>query len=234
MAHELRTPITTIYAGSTVLAREKSLPPKAAQHLAADISAEAARLYDVVEDLITLARLESTGLEPLREPVVLGRLIDGVIRVMTDRGVEVTFERTGTDILPPVDVDAAFVDQAARNVAVALVRWSSARAVDVRLDHEPVSDEVRVAFRPQSTRHGSPPNEQAASSTSLRAFPPGPAAPTFDFTADSSVGIGLFVARELIEATGGRIWSKDEGDGSFELGFALPTSESRERSTEPT
>jgi signal transduction histidine kinase len=71
-------------------------------------------------------------------------------------------------------------------------------------------------------------------SPTVRAFPPGPAAPTFDFTVDSSVGIGLFVARELIEATGGRIWSTDEGEGSFELGFALPTSEPREGSAEAT
>jgi K+-sensing histidine kinase KdpD len=217
-----------------VLARERSLPPKAAQHLAADISAEAARLYDVVEDLITLARLERTGLEPLREPVVLGRVIDGVIRVMADRGVDVDFRRVSKGEVPPVDVDAGFVDQAARNVANALVRWSSARSVDIRLEHDPGRDEVRVAFRPHPAgQDAPPPGGPMASTPSLRASPPGSAAPSFDFTADSSIGIGLFVARELIEATDGRIWSTDEGNGRFELGFALPTSQTLESPAEP-
>ena len=48
LSHELRTPITTIYAGSRVLARREATTPRASQEIAADISAEAARLYDVV------------------------------------------------------------------------------------------------------------------------------------------------------------------------------------------
>ena len=74
LSHELRTPITTIYAGSSVLARRPALSPPATQTLAHDISAEAARLYDLVEDLLVLARLERRVLDPLDEPVLLQRV----------------------------------------------------------------------------------------------------------------------------------------------------------------
>ena len=84
LSHELRTPITTIYAGSSVLARRPALSPPATQTLAHDISAEAARLYDLVEDLLVLARLERRVLDPLDEPVLLQRSVDRTIR--TDRG----------------------------------------------------------------------------------------------------------------------------------------------------
>src|SRR4051794_35278354 len=49
LSHELRTPITTIYAGSRILARRIRGGSAAALVIAADISDEAARLYDLVE-----------------------------------------------------------------------------------------------------------------------------------------------------------------------------------------
>jgi len=79
MSHELRTPITTIYAGSSVLARGAALSPPASQTLALDISAEAARLYDLVEDLIVIARLERRVIDPIDEPVLLQRVADSTV-----------------------------------------------------------------------------------------------------------------------------------------------------------
>src|SRR5258705_9722785 len=82
LSHELRTPITTIYAGSSVLARRRGLSPAATRTLAVDISAEAARLYDLVEDLLVLARLERRVLDPLDEPVLVRRSVDSTIRMI--------------------------------------------------------------------------------------------------------------------------------------------------------
>ena len=58
LSHELRTPITTIYAGSRILSRRPVAARAPPEQLAADISFEAARLYDLVEDLLALTRLE--------------------------------------------------------------------------------------------------------------------------------------------------------------------------------
>src|SRR6266404_1703317 len=75
LSHELRTPITTIYAGSRVLARRGSERP-AGTEIAADISAEAAHLYDVVEDLLVLTRAEQGLLDLSVEPVLLQRVVE--------------------------------------------------------------------------------------------------------------------------------------------------------------
>ena len=80
LSHELRTPLTTIYAGSSVLARRPRLSGPATRTLAMDISLEAARLYDLVENLLVIARLERQILHPLDEPVDLGRAMDTAIR----------------------------------------------------------------------------------------------------------------------------------------------------------
>ena len=38
-------------------------------------------------------------------------------------------------------------------------------------------------------------------------------------------GIGLYVARALVEAQGGRIWLPNRIDGGAEVGFSLPVFE---------
>jgi signal transduction histidine kinase len=38
----------------------------------------------------------------------------------------------------------------------------------------------------------------------------------------AGTGIGLFVARTLVDALGGRIWLRNRGGGGAEVGFSLP------------
>jgi signal transduction histidine kinase len=212
ISHELRTPITTIYAGSSVLARNGALSPPASHTLALDISAEAARLYDLVEDLIVVARLERRVLEPLDEPVLLQRVVDATIRVVGGRDPDITLARDGVTDPPPVRGDATYIEQAARDLALSACRFGGPdRPITLRLDHEEGSSEVafRVIDRgPQLTAE----EEERA----------------FDLPDDAAAGrltgsgVGPFVARHLIEAMGGRAWAQNRPDGGVEMGFALP------------
>jgi signal transduction histidine kinase len=212
ISHELRTPITTIYAGSSVLARSDGLTPPASQTLALDISAEAARLYDLVEDLIVVARLERRVLDPLDEPVLLQRVADATARVVAGRAPDVTFVRDGVFGPPPVRGDASYVEQAARDLALAAARFGGpGRPVILRVDHDEGAPEVafRVLDRgPQLTAR-----EQDHA---------------FDLPNGSAVGrlagagVGAFVAQHLVEAMGGRTWARNRPEGGVEMGFALP------------
>jgi signal transduction histidine kinase len=212
MSHELRTPITTIYAGSSVLARHDALSPLAAHTLAVDIQAEAARLYDLVEDLIVIARVERGILDPLDEPVLLQRIVDATIRVVAGRAPEVSFIRVGVTDPPPVRGDASYVEQAARDLALNAIRSAGpAQPVTLRLDHEEATGEVALRVLDE----GAP-----MTKTELRR--------AFDLATGSgggrlaAIGTGLFVARQLVESMGGRIWALNRLSGGTELGFALP------------
>jgi len=122
LSHELRTPLTTIYAGSSVLARRPALSPPATQTLATDINSEAAKLYDLVEDLLVIARLERRILEPNDEAVDVGRAIDGAVRMIIDRFPGARIGAIGTSSAPRVRGDAGYVEQACRNLLLASFR----------------------------------------------------------------------------------------------------------------
>jgi len=212
MSHELRTPITTIYAGSSVLARSADLSRPASHALALDISAEAARLYDLVEDLIVIARIERDVLDPSDEPVLLQRVVDVTTRVLASRAPEVPFVRDGITDPPPVRGDATYIEQCARDLALAATRFGGPdRPVTLRLDYDRASGEV--IFRVLD--HG----PQLSAVERARAF---------DLHGDSAlgrmagIGVGPFVARHLIEAMGGRVWARNQAESGVEMAFALP------------
>ena len=214
LSHELRTPITTIYAGSSVLARHPTLSAPATRTLAHDISAEAARLYDLVEDLLVLARLERSVLDPHDEPVLVQRSVDATIRLFGDRLVDSPIERRGEGDVPPVRGDATYVEQACRDLILTAVRYAGTDPdrrliVDVRSD--PSAGEVTVAVLDRGPR--------LAPEELDRAFEL-PDASAIGRLAGS--GVGPFVCRHLVEAMGGRVWARNRTDGGgLELGFAL-------------
>ena len=121
LAHELRTPITTIYAGSAVLARDEDLLPAMRRELASDVYAEAARLFRAVEDLLVLTRLEHDAVRVTREPISLIRAVDagGQIEAAV-AGARVMLRLDGTP--PPVAADPNALAHALRNL-IANIGW---------------------------------------------------------------------------------------------------------------
>jgi K+-sensing histidine kinase KdpD len=209
LSHELRTPITTIYAGSRVLARRDATNVSGSQDIARDISAEAARLYDVVEDLLVLTRAEQHLLELSEEPVLLQRVAEGAIRIAGSRTPDVPIVMEGATEPPAVAGDAVYVEQVVRNLVTAASRFAQPGApVVIRLAEG--EDEVSLTVLDRG------PNltpEERETSFAL----------TDDTAARASgVGIGLFVCRRLVEAMQGRVWVSQRDGGGAEFGFALP------------
>ena len=211
LSHELRTPITTIYAGSRVLARREAAaaPTPASREIADDISAEAARLYDVVEDLLVLTRAEQGLLDLTDEAVLLPRAVEAAVRVAHARSADVPVVIDGLPDPPAVRGDPYYIEQVVRNLVTAAARFGGPTSpVLVRLDA--AGDEVAATVLDR-----------------------GPDLTTDDLRATFSLseaplserrwglGIGLFVCRRLIEAMHGRIWVRPRDGGGAEFGFAL-------------
>jgi len=212
LSHELRTPITTIYAASKVLARPSStLADETRREMFEDIRLEAERLHRLVEDVIALTRFGDEGGDVGDEPVLLQRILPGVVASEIARWPAATFRLEVPVGLPTVIADPTYVEQVVRNMLSNAAKYGGG-GVTIDVAAEATEDEVTV--RIVDNGPGFPPEETD------RLFERFFRSPTTAGRA-SGAGIGLFVCARLIHAMGGRIWAAPRPDGGAEFGFSL-------------
>ncbi|MBE0410082.1 MAG: HAMP domain-containing protein [Anaerolineales bacterium] len=203
VAHELRTPLTTI-KGSIEGLIDGVLPMEVETFQ--QIYKEADRLQKLVTDLQELSRVEAGAYELSPQPMEISQLVE-----MTVARIERQFEEKGvnleTDVspdLPHVLVDEDRFGQIMLNlVGNALQYTPSGGKVIIRANH--VGNEVQVVV--SDTGIGIPVDQQSQIFTRF-------------YRVDKSrsrvgggSGIGLTVAKHLVEAHGGRIWVQSQGQG---------------------
>jgi K+-sensing histidine kinase KdpD len=214
LAHELRTPITTIYAGSAVLARDHDLLPAMRRELAADVYHEAARLFRAVEDLLVLTRLEHDAVRVTREPISLIRAVDAGTQIEAPRwpGLRVMLRLHGTP--PPAAADPNALAHALRNL-IANIGWRAAGATDLEVAVSANENQVECRLL---DRTGTLSADDQETLFELPDADPRPGT--------LSPGIAMYVAGRLIAAMRGRTWVTRADAGAVEIGFSLPCYES--------
>ena len=222
VSHELKTPITAIRAHLENLLDGVEQPDPATLQV---MLTQTERLGRLIEQLLELSRLESGELPLLREETPLAPLVTQVLSEIevarSDRGVAVD-SQLPTD-LPPVDADRERVHQVLFNLVDNAVRFTPAGgAVTVSAHAFNGSVEIRVA----DTGVGIPPEHLP------RLFERFYRADPSRSREDGGTGIGLAIARSVVEAHGGHIKAESElGAGSvftFDLPVAAATKNRRE------
>ena len=211
LSHELRTPVTTIYAGAKVLARPSDLPEETRRDIFDDIVVESERLHRLVEDVVAMNRFGEQDGDVGAEPVLLQRLLPAVVASEKARWPGVTFNVDVAAGLPTVIADPTYVEQVVRNLLSNAAKYGGPGA-RVEASVEAGAGEVLVRIRDDGP--GFPADERDRlfdlffrSAQTARAA--------------AGAGIGLFVCARLIKAMGGRIWANNRPDGGAEFGFAL-------------
>ncbi|HVA87804.1 MAG TPA: GAF domain-containing protein [Candidatus Saccharimonadales bacterium] len=214
ISHELRTPITTIYGSTKVLARRDStLSEDQRREILADIEAEAERLRRIVEDLLVLSRAERGRLDVESEPVLIGHLLRRVAASEQTRWPGATFAVEASADLPATRGEETYIEQVVRNLCGNAAKYGPPRGT-VRIVAD--TDDLGVSIRVLDDGPGIDPAEaDRLFSLFYRSATTAGQAP--------GAGIGLFVCRQLVEAMGGRIWAKARPEGGSEFGFTLAT-----------
>jgi two-component system sensor histidine kinase KdpD len=210
ISHELRTPITTILAGSRLLRRRiRGLPD--AEDLAEDIEAESDRLFRIVEDLLVLSRLERHNLSIADEPVHLTRLVDRVVASESRRWPATTFVGPEHAAVRVARGEETYIEQILRNLLSNAAKYAPAGST-VRVEFDDVGDEILIRVLDEGP--GIARNEVEQLFTLFYRSPATAA------TA-AGAGIGLFVSRRLADEMGGRMWARSRPEGGSEFGFAV-------------
>jgi signal transduction histidine kinase len=223
VSHELKTPITAIRAHLENLLDGVEDPDP---HTLQVMLAQTERLGRLIEQLLELSRLESGELPLQREDLALAPLVTQVLSEIevarSDRGVAVDSELP--DDLPAVDADPERVHQVLFNLLDNAVRFTpSGGAVTVSAHRQNGSVEVQVA----DTGVGIP--QEHLPRLFERFYRADPARSR----EDGGTGIGLAIARSVVEAHGGHISAVSEpGKGSV-FTFDLPVASAAQNRRDP-
>ncbi len=210
LSHELGTPITSIYAASTLLLRS-GLDDARRRELLGDVSHEAERLRRLIEDLVVLARAERGTLQVHTEPVLLQHLLPRVCDEEQRRWPDNQFRLMMEPLLPVARAEEGFVEQIVRNLLENAAKYGpSGGLIDLVADAPDGCPRVRVL-------DCGPGIDVSEAERLFEVF--------YRSERTSRVagsGIGLFVAHRLVESIGGTIWARPRDDvQGAEFGFQL-------------
>jgi signal transduction histidine kinase len=203
-SHELRTPLTTIRTNAEFMREHPDVPPDDRAEAISDIASESARMSDLVDGLLLLARADAGAPLEIR-PVDLGAIVEEVARKAT-RGGRVV--RTVTD--------KAIVE--ADKAAVTRLLWI---LVDNALRHGGGDADVEIAAGAGAAVVTVADRGPGLGETDLQHV--------FDrfYRADIArstpgSGLGLAIARSIVEAHGGTISAANRPGGGAVFRFELP------------
>jgi PAS domain S-box-containing protein len=213
VTHDLRQPLNVIttYVGMLQHMAESPDPRTLSKGIERTLKA-ANTLNRMIGDLADVSHIETRHLEVARQPIDLDVLVREFVerqRVMSpDRFITL---QVGSSI-PKVDADPIRIEQVLDNLLVNALKYSDPdMAIEVECRH--VDDEVRVLV----TNRGPEISAEELPKLFDRYYR------TASARAGSGrgLGMGLYIAKGLMEAHGGRIWAESRS-GQTTFQFALP------------
>jgi signal transduction histidine kinase len=173
------------------------------------------RLTSLIDDLFELARIDADGDAPETVDVRVDRLVGTSVDwfAAEANALGIALVRRVPSGLPDVEVAPAEIERVMQNLLANALRHTP-REGSITVAAEPVNGTVVVSV--EDTGEGIPPG--AARAMFDRFWRADPAR---DRSADGA-GLGLAIAKGLVERHGGRIWAEERAGGGARVAFTLP------------
>ncbi len=210
-SHELRTPLTVIRGQLEVLARQRDVTQQDVRHVDEVVRTEVVRMERLVEDLLLLARADEGEL--VRPGTVdLAPFVEELFDSLTltaDRRFELGALPQGRLL-----ADEDRIAQVVRNLARNAVEHTGPGGL-VRMSVTPLGRN-RIEFALEDDGPGIPPEQRD------RVFDRFHRTDTARARRTGGAGLGLAIARAIVEAHGGRIYAGSSPEGGARVAFVLP------------
>jgi signal transduction histidine kinase len=219
-AHELRTPIQPILGLCEIL-RSKirigstSNPRSEEEQLLDIIVKNAKRLRGLAQEILDVTRIESKGFDLNLETFDLVSLLSNIVTdtreqiSKLEREINITFElegklTNGTEVII-VNADKDKITQVVSNLLGNAVKFTKVGTISVKVSSDKESGEAIICIK--DTGQGIDPGivPQLFTKFSSKSF--------------EGIGLGLFIAKNIVEAHGGRIWAENNSDGKGAVFF---------------
>ena len=214
IAHEFKTPLTSIKAAATALLETSLSANPAQKELATIVDEEADRLGRLVTEAIQMARIESGRVylnRKLEAPTqIVAQALAGLKSTLGDRRIELDIPSS----LPAVEADSELIELALRLLLDNAIKYS--------LPASPITVRARLAdnrliFAVHNEGVGIPEADQSKIFTRFyRASKTSHNVP--------GTGMGLAIARDIMQAHQGQIWVESSVGQGAEFCISLPLS----------
>jgi len=216
VSHELRTPLTSIRAYAETLARDWGTSPRETEiEFLSIIEEEAHRLAKIVEDMLDLSRMESGKVEIKKADMDLRKILKEVNQVLLPSARKKYLRLDLPLEGPPISLsaDEGMMKQLFLNLVGNAIKFTpEGGVVTVSLDDRESTVEASV----EDNGIGIPPSKihrvfdefYQVDSSSTRRF--------------GGVGLGLAIAKNIVEWHDGRIWAESESGNGAKFTVRLP------------
>lgn len=223
-AHELRTPLTSIVGYLDLIHEGRfGAPPEAMERPMASLHRNAHRLRRLVDEMLDVSRIEQGQVRLYRVPCDLGRIVTMVLDelevVARDKGV--TLEPR-LESPPFIDADVDKMRQAVSKLVSSAIRYApEGGTITVGADAAP-QDQFAGSWTRLRVRHTGGGIPRHLHSRIFEPFFDMQSARHHTSSGPDSAGLGLYIARGLIDLHGGLI-TVDSEEGTFtEFTVLLP------------
>ena len=217
VSHDLRTPLTSIYGACTVMKENfDDLPRETRMKLLEDMQNDSQWLVRMVENLLSVTRIDGERVRLSKNETVLEELIDALLLKFHKHYPNQSVQVEIPEDFISIPMDAMLIEQVLMNL------------LENALFHAKGMEQLWLRVKVQSNRaiftvedDGCGIQEEKIP----RLFSGMPDSETPTDTRRSNMGIGLSVCSAIIKAHGGEIWAKNRETGGAIFGFALEMEE---------
>ncbi len=212
ISHDLRQPLTSIVAAAQWLQhRLEQKETKREEAMANRIVVSARRMNAMIQNLVESARFEAGEVVPRKEPVDLAGLVLDVAGRVGSRDEQARLRLDVAEPVPPVLASGEQLERVLVNLISNALKYSpDEQPVVVRIGREAGKAIVSVID------HGVGIAAEEVPRLFQRYFR-GRAGESRE-----GLGLGLYIARLIVEAHGGRIWVESEPGKGSTFNFSLP------------
>lgn len=217
VSHDLRTPLTSIRVMIEALTDGVVTDPAMVQRYYANTHSQIESLANLITDLFELSKLEAGQIDLQLEPLNLNDLLSDVIESMQPqaRVKEISMKGIFSEDVPIIKAEFAKIQRVLYNLVQNAIRHTPARgSISLATLAVPQGVQVEVVDSGEGINPEDLPHifDQFFRSDKSRSRETGGA------------GLGLAIAKRIIEAHRGQIWVESEPEQGTRFSFILPVS----------
>ncbi len=216
-SHQLRTPLTVIkgYISMMLEGNFGALTKPETESLE-KVFLSNERLIQLVENLLNISRIESGRLQFDFQMVDLNKMIESVMEELAGNAKKknlILQYKPSAKLLPKIKIDDEKIRQVVMNLIDNAIKYTKQGSVTVKLEQR----ENKIKFSVADSGMGIRPEDMV---NLFKKFSRGTGTSLIH---TEGTGLGLYVARMMIEAHHGKIWAESNGEGKgSKFCFELP------------